>query len=435
MSVNTYSYNLKRVLVAPIFNQDSFRTEFRLGSVGDVILPTLTLLNHGTTGSGTSFYLAPTGLMSIIKQISLYDGNVKLDDLTDFCRTAAFKKFNRNNSSSLNIDHHTDLNAVAFEVEGNATSKGTSADIQGGVQVSRVSSGLIQTTEASTPQGLVNLSEYLSFLKSAPSLPKSVFKNLRLVIDYESSPAQYLQDNNITASTLQPLLAVDVVVDDGMAKALTSQFKGVVWKAIEHDQVLQEAVAEASTRVVENKATKTHTFHGFNNKRVGRVFMAKQPLTTATFTNGTTIFPYGDKTSLSCVGEEVQVRVNGSNKLSRNGMTGKNEMLGMLVDTYGEFVCPAGCNQASVFNMGETAVDANTRYNRDVIAGYDNFKGMQGYIGMDMGGEVINELKVDYTRSGCKDSALNNQAFNLHLFGEVQKSLAVSGSEYVIAYS
>ena len=435
MSINSYSNSLKRVLIQPKFDKSGFRTEFDLQAVGDVILPSLTLINHGAIGSGTATYLAPTGIMGIVKRIALMDGNVKLDDLTDFARTAAFKKFNRDNSSSYNIDSQTDLNGVSFEVSGNPTSKGTSADIQGGVQAIRQETVAVNTTEATTSQGLVNLAEYLSFLRSSSSLPKSVFKKLRLVIDYESSPAEYLQANNVTCTTIQPLLCVDVVTDDALASAMMKQYRGVVWKALETDQVIQPAVAEGSTRIVENKVTKTHTFHGFNNKRVGRMFFAKQPTVAATYSSGSTILPYGRITSVSALGEEFQVRINGSNKLARNGMVGKNEMLGMLVDTYGEFVCPAGMAQSGVFNMGADQKDGNTRYCRDVISGYDNVKGMQGYIGLDIGGEVVQEMKVDYTRSGCKDCALNNQEVILHAFGEVQKSLALSGDSYVVAYS
>jgi len=436
MSVNTYSFNLKRTFVQPIFDKDNFRSEFRLSSAGEVLLPSLTLLNHGSiSNAGNSKYLAPMGIMGLVKKISLFDGNVKLDDLVEFSRVCAFKKFNRPNSSALNIDHYADGNAVGFVVEGNRAAKGTSADIQGGVQVLRQEDTGYRADSASK-QGIVNLAEYLSFLRSAPSLPTSVFKNLRVVIDYESNPLNFCRDSSVTGKTIQPLMAVDVVKDDSIAKSLISQFRGVVWKAIEHDQVLLDAVSEPATRITENKKTETKTFHGFNNKRVGRMFMAKQPLTASTFKGaGTVVLPYGDKTSISPMGEEVQFRVNGSNKLARNGMTGKNEMLGMLVDTYGDFVCPAGCNQAGVFNLGAAQVDANTRYNRDVIHSYDDFKGMQGYIGLDLGGEKINELKVDYTRVGAKDSAMNNQSFNMHLFGEVQKSLAVSGDSYVVAYA
>lgn len=437
MSVNSYSYNLKRVFINPVFNQDGFRSEFRFDSVGDaVVMPTLTLINHGVVGSSATKYLSNAGMMGIVKKISLFDGNVKLDDVREFARSVAFKKANRSNESAKNVDRYTDYNAMGFDAVGKPTNKGTSADVEGGVQIVRQEqASAVNTAESTTKQGIVNLAEHLSFLRSAPSLPKKVFKNLRVVIDYESDPKEYMQANNVTGSTRVPLLAVDIVKNDKLASAMESQFKGVVWKALEHDQVEDASVSAGADRVTENKTSKTHTFHGFNNKRVGRMYIAKQPTTRSTFEDGTTIFPYGDKGSLSLFGEEVQVRVNGSNKFARNGLTSKNEMLGMLVDTYGEFVCPAGQSQSGVFNMGAEQKDANTRYNRDVYAGYDNVKGMQGYVGLDLGGDIVNELKVDLRRSGCANSTQNNQKVIVHAFAEVQKTLAMQGDRYVIAYS
>lgn len=444
MSVADYSNNVKKVFIQPVFDSTNFRSEFRFDNVGEIIATNLTLINHGATADKPATYLRQLGLLALIKKITLFDGNQKLTGLSEFNRYASFKKFNRTNNNSKCIDHYTDYNNLGCDVAGKYSIIGdnSSKDIEGGIQVIQEKHvNQMGMTFGATKTGMVNLNEHLHMLRKLSCLPTDTFKNLRLVIDYEQNFKSIVQDQTVgSIATLQPLLCVDVITNPELAsqmlKVLTSQ-GGVSWNEIEHDrQVHQSSVNPPSTATDTVKDLRTHTFHGFDNKRLGKVVVVKEPLSKASFTDASSssLFPYGSLSSLSLFGERVQFRVNGSDVLSRTGFTGHNEMLGHMADTFGEFVAPCGAVQSRITNMGGIA-ETNDRVERDVFNDYANISGFQGYVGIDLSGVPINELQIDMERAKVKNSATNNQDFNIHLFGEVPKALMLQPNGYNVVYA
>ena len=444
MSVSNYSNNVKRQFIQPIFDSANFRSEFRFdGLQGQVILPSLQLINHGSVGNIAHSYLRNIGVMGLIKSITLFDGNVKLTGLNQVPQYSSFKKFNRTNNASKNIDQYTDLNGLGCDVSGKSTKQGTSTDIEKGLQVIQQQlQNTINTTEATTKQGQLNLNEYLSMLRNIPCLPLSVLKNLRLVVDYNSNSAFYSRATNMTScNTVQPLLAVDVVTNSELANSMVQLLLnqgGVRWNEIEHDQNLHDGSSvSVPTGVNTSEDKQTHTFHGFDNKRVNKIVVVKEPLEATTWNESTNVNkPYANTSSLSFFREKMQVRVNGSNVLARQGIEGHNEALGYLVDTYGDFVAPTGTVQSQITNMGDLVTDANSRAERDVMSDYKNIKGFQGYMGIDLSGVPVNEFQLDVERPKCNSTCTQqNQNFNIHVFAEVPKAFVVSDGKYNVAYA
>ena len=122
---------------------------------------------------------------------------------------------------------------------------------------------------------------------------------------------------------------------------------------------------------------------------------------------------------------QFQFRVNGANKLPRDGYTRKNQRLAQLTESWGEF------------NLVPTANFVYVPQMNALVPGLLNGSlGKVDYTCVEVK-ERVNELQIEYKRTGVEGAGnvKINQAIKLNLFGEVAKSLEVSGDSYNIRYS
>tara|TARA_R110001632_G_scaffold151476_1_gene269056 strand:+ start:2447 stop:3619 length:1173 start_codon:yes stop_codon:yes gene_type:complete len=387
------------------------------------------LLDMGIEVDKATRLTALTGAFCM-KSIQIFDGNKLLDQVQEASIYKTFQNFNHTNDSSISVQSYLDKTRWAFQ--GQSTTTWDSAhkpDIPGGDIVAVSEQGEIDdtATELQKQKSWFSLKGFLPFLSSSLYVPSSVFKDLRVVVQWKSpSELQNLiVDRTADPSTYQhsSLVVDEVVGGDGRDAALKA-YKGVVFKAIEHDSVHVNSVAPAADKslVQPNR----FLVNGFNNKTVERLLVVQTPLDSTTWIDGTDTKGLSNQASQAQLNNEFQFRVNGQNVLPRTGYTKKNQRLASLTDSYGECcLIPTG-NFTYVPRMGNFVDSADFD---DVILGATDYTCVEVR-------RPVTEMIVEYNRTGVAGAANAsiNQPLRLNLFGECMKSIRVDGDKYVISY-
>ena len=285
----------------------------------------------------------------------------------------------------------------------------------------------------------ISLKDMLPFLRSSLVLPTSVFKNLRVVVEYNSSAElQYLTtDSTATKSTSADALLLAEEVEDGdMKNSLMSQYKGTVFRPIEHELVVAPEIT-GLTDVAGNatqEQNNSYLLTGANGKKLIKMFVVQTPTVASTWLNAGgvagNVKANGNVGSVAQFKTGVQVIVNGVPKLPSRGIRGSatgssaNRRLAYLNDSWGIFNI---INNQNAVNM---LVHRTQNYleNPDLI-------GQQDYIGMIID-DNISELQLDYDRTGVVANANLLQALDLNIFYEVEKAVVLnSDGTYNVIYT
>jgi len=266
-------------------------------------------------------------------------------------------------------------------------------------------------------------------LRATPYLPTNIFKRLRLVVSWETDIANMVAESNATVKTQPGVLCYDEVVNPSTKATMLSGFKGVTWSAIEHDRVVLSATTVPTAALPNTQQETTFTINGFNNKTLNRLLIVNTPTSTSTIQSpGGVVHFAGGLGSKSQYAQEVQLRVNGSNLLAKNGITRPSQRLAMVCDTWGDVNTYTGLSDIGLGTEGANHISNYTTGGAQEL----------DYTGVIVG-ERVNDLQLDYKRSGVfsGDPAVNaryNQQLFLNLFGEVPKSIVTDGPSYNVVY-
>tara|TARA_Y100001972_G_scaffold112246_1_gene145834 strand:+ start:3214 stop:4527 length:1314 start_codon:yes stop_codon:yes gene_type:complete len=436
--MSVYNQNIQTRIVDPVFDRKNFKTEFRLDA-DTVYLSNWRLIDMGLTSNVQSAYNPLIGAFCM-KSIQLLDGNKLLDQILEADLWKAYNAFNASNDEARSINNWVDKSNYAFThvaIETNSLDYqdwnvgGTELPDVNGIKV--LSTTLDQfnsdTTAANSDRAWFAVKGFLPFLASSLYLPTGIYKNLRLVINWKS-PAELQANAPQPANTYNTIentaLVVDEIMDDRTKMLVMKNYKGVVYRAVEHDSVQVNTLAPAagSTQVQKNR----FLINGFNNKSVERLVAIQTPQNRASYDNGGVNDGVGRVGSFAQLNSEFQFRVNGQNKLPRDGFTKKNQRLAALVDAYGEAHLPPSCNFVYVPLMTDKLLP---------IASDSFVQGMQGQLDWTAVEirEPVKELIVEYNRTGVHGNVALNQALRLNLFAECTKAVSVQpDGRYIISY-
>ena len=419
-----------RILDPRTFNQN--RAEFRLDeSNSKVLLSNLRLINLGATSDNSNYNVLGLGHAGCIQSIHLYSGNQLLDQLRDVPSWLAFH--NTNNTTKVNAGKVPLGGASVSFLSVGATDWAADNEKPDGTgnSIGYYPFGVnFKTDLTDDPNdvadntGWVSVKDMLPFLKSAMSLPTKVLTNLRLVVQFNT-----LAQNNKLRTTnqdteikiIEPSLVVDEVMDGAESEALEKGFMGVSYDAIESDKLVVPAITNPVDEPEANGGVKatSNSFlvNSFSNKYVKKLILATQPTDPATYSDGDfgtdeNALIYASVPSMSQWDTNVQVRVNGQNKIYGNGFEGYNRRLGQLVDTCGEMVVPLTMN-----------VPNYIRFN--IAFENPSFRGMADWTGVPIE-EYVKECKISLGRSAILSNPDLNQRLQLLVFGIVQKTLRVN---------
>ena len=436
--MSVYNQNIQTRIVDPVFDRKNFKTEFRLDA-DTVYLSNWRLIDMGMTCNVQAAYNPLIGAFCM-KSIQLLDGNKLLDQILEADIWKGYNAFNTSNDEARSINNWVDKSNYAFTQNSIETNNvdyqdwdvgGTELPDVDGIKV--ISTTLDQfntdTTAAASDKAWFAVKGFLPFLASSLYLPTGVFKNLRLVINWKS-PSELQANSPNPTNTYNTIentaLVVDEIMDDRTKMLVMKNYKGVVYRAVEHDSVTVNTLAPAagSTQVQKNR----FLINGFNNKSVERLVAVQTPQNRASYDNTGLNDGVGRLGSFSQMNSEFQFRVNGQNKLPRDGFTKKNQRLAALVDAYGEAHLPPACNFVYFPLMEDKFLPLSD----------DSFvQGMQGQLDWTAVEirEPVKELIVEYNRTGVHGNVALNQSLRLNLFAECTKAVSVQpDGRYIISY-
>lgn len=417
-----HSSGVKNVLIDAVYDRTNFRSEFRF-DVDKVYLSNARLLNVGVVkvGGAGSSYNKLVGSYGVIKQISLLDGNETLSNMVDFNRYTAFKSFVKKNDENNSIKKFLQKNGMGVVFNDTATN----TRIEGLEDTTA-----IQTTELATGKGWLSLRECIPFLSASQYVPTNVFRNLRLVIEYDTQASAFASNATLQYSTLEPLLVCDMMVNSKVATQMMMEYNGLSWVDVETDRMVLPEVSPAPSVASPNPKQETSFLvNGFNGKSCNRMIMCNVPTASVTYQDGDFYTSYSNMGSMNQYQQSVQVQLNGSN-LFTEPINTANKRLASLVDNYGDATMP----------LGYGTYDGLT----DLVEKPLEILGNTDYTCFSLGGARVQELVIEYSRVGVYDASLGglqgqgrfNQRLTLQLFGEVQKRLVMNGKgQYVIAYA
>ena len=387
--MSVYGNAIKTHVIDPVYHRNNFRSEFRIES-NAIYYPNLRLINLGVSSTaGTEEYLNGVGAYGIIKNISIQDNNQVLSQITDVGKWMNFTNYNKANSSNMDMRSNLGKSNVANVYEGKdagATMVGAKVDA---FSVRNSALGNTGTNAKNNSRGWLDLKEVLPVLKNMQSVNTNLFSNLKIVVEYQVDPNEYLKNTNAGApTTYEPSLIIDEVIGENEKNALSS-IAPINYTDIEQDRAVVAPVVCSTTDDTVKTFNQRTTFHlsGFNNKTV----------------------------------------------LAGEGIDRAEQRMAMLTDTWG--LCSSYPFSSSLCNA-QGATDRKLR----VLNGESDYSVLD-YYGLFLN-RPIGDLQMDFTRQGYyakltgqnqaernASSALvnNNRGFNLNVYAEVYKSIVPNG--------
>ena len=412
----------------PSFNQSSFRTEIKFSNADAIYnAGTMRVANLGVTAPNAGNYNLLTGALGVVRMITLYDGNVVLDQCRHCNYYTAFSNYNGSNDASKSYDNYLKQKAGGMEDVRLIQQNGAAQGQQEGVVVLN-SSSVANTTVATTQQGLAYLHEFLPLLKQMPYLACNLFKNLRIVIEYETQANRICEAG--VSGTTQPFLILDewMIEPNEKASVLASIMKQpVMWWAVEHDSFNVpglQATGDVTANIVSLPAPITNgNPRGFNGKTLGTLLMVK--------TGGSPVVADSNCRAMGSraqYAETYQINVN-SVPIFPQALTNTAEVLGLLHDATGTCATVA-CFESQDVGLGAAANTPEAELSRE-----------QHYMKAVIG-QKISDLRIEYGRSfvfssngGNQTARPYNMPIRLQLFGEIRKALSFQkNGTYGIAY-
>lgn len=449
-----YSSNVRTQLIDPVFDYENNRTEFRFPT-GTVFLSNVRLINVGVKldtagGPFATTYNALTGAYGVLKNIFLYDGNTVLDSIQNVDRWLGFRNFNKSNDTCSNMNNVLSKNALGFVYDGIDTQQNGNPNFYNSLAgASRIEPffdpvNILQNAD-DTPQAWLSLKDLLPMAKAIAYLDTTVFKNLRLVLEYTKTKTDFASGTDgLTYSTVQPLLIADELTEGDTKDKLMGVFEGIGFVAMEQDRIVIPALNPNELDQTPLQSVNSQV-QGFNSKKVNRMVIMKTPNSRETFSP-----LYDNRGSIAQLSEVHQLRVNGQNLYPFDGLKGDNIVASKCVDIWGTSCLPLGAApyMSTWFPIDPPAdepissdfLDKLTNHFPEALARM----GETSYICANLSGERVREFQFSYSRKGLRDPSVGllqqknrryNQSLTLLIMAEVQKAIIpVKGGGYTVTY-
>lgn len=370
--------------------------EFSLDEKDVKYLSNMRLINLGATASNSPKYNQLGGAMNLINSITLFNGREELCSSTKTSIWSCFQQTRFDNSKNHNVINHLYKSDYGFQVKA------------GGIQTGGLDSALT-TDSSTTPKAWVQLSEVLPLMEQMNAFDTTVFKNLRVLVEFETQPQRVISTTD-ALTTLEPSLIVDIV------RGNMDTTKQVSWLEIESDQYLMASAPTQADTANVSVGKKSVKVMGFDNKSVERLLLVKQFDDITKYPSTETI----KNDSLAVYREQLQVRVNGANIFPT--ILDKDATIAKVCSySWGDL------NQNIHFNdvyRADTTIDASQ-------------SGKCSYSGCTIS-DNVKDLQIEHNRSFVYDtnaSSQTNSDIVVHVFGEVRKVLLVKGNDYVVQYA
>ena len=436
--MSLYSGNIVSDIIDPHTNVQNRKVEFKLNPHSGYY-NNLRVANLGVKVAAKG-YNRLAGVYGVVRNIYLYDGRRELDSLREANRYLGFANLLRPNSVNVSQQHKLVKNEVGYQID--------TRNIIRQLNVEDNNAGNQDQTVATSNEGDESRLGYLDLRQALPLLQNMVylstdtFKNLKVVIEFETDRAGVLTNNANAFNVAEPVLIADEIQDPAMRNAMAKEMNGAVWNCIEHDIVLIPANlsvnGDADTRAVEQVVSRK--VDGFNNKNVDRVVVMKARQDPDKFVDANNVAGYGDLSSLAMHKEKLQIRLNGKSLFSEDGIAHEGFKAKLMASTFGNVNVAPYDNLECVGSDSPVANSVHKQGVRDLVANKQNAKvGQSNYIGFAIN-DLVQDLQITYSRTNVKyTNGTANQPLNaglrLHLYAEVRKQLVINGENYQVLYA
>jgi hypothetical protein len=413
-----YTNTVKTEIFNSVFDQRNYRSEFRLTS-DKLYLSNMRILNLGLTSVETTAgkrYNLVNGVGSAIKSITLYDGSTTLDKITNFSDYSAFQEYNHTNQYNSDIGkvlHRSGLGFV-YEREPNAANLGEEPPTIKETFPNCPDEPKL-TQEGGSALGFLNLREVFPLLKGANGmqfLHTGLFKNIRIVLEYNIVGAVVGSGLSEVIGTTIPILVADSIEDPAVASKFLSEFKQQTWISCETESVVVPASVVAGTQEIKFRLS------GALNKTINYILIQKKGSTDVSTL-------YGNHGSETMVDEAYQIYCNNSAVLPDRGVISPMQKLALLTDSF------------SVMNSHTCATDLQM-YNAALFIDDDDERtGRLDYFGCIINKQV-KALDLVYSRfisTAAGVPARYRQTLTLNIFYGVLKAIVKDGKgSYQVVY-
>jgi len=415
-------------LIDPQHYTANQRAEFRLPE-NVLLMSNFKLLNLGFSASNPSASGINnlSGALASVKNILLMDGSKVIDQIQNVGIYAGFKLgYNTSNQTSESMNQELLLNNMGLLSFQSSYSTDQEESIEFPATFGRLETPTPTNDVNTTPMAYIDLSKLLNSLRNMGMIHTGMFKNLRLVIEYDKDFDNYQAGVGVvsTYQTTQPLLAVHQINDENAAMEFMKDFKGVRFDSIESDQVRLNGIVPTNQN--QNPVQELQSrLNAFNNKTINRILVSKNPLNlvrTGTFAQklGSYYLPK----------QILQLRINGQNLMPSNGVVGNNQRLALLNESWGRCVTGSNYNVGGYAQM-DSIVNADT-----------NESGQFDYFGLSTGGKKVRDMQINFSRTCTYDATepdqsilRYNKAYNINVFCEVTKELVkLKNGSFMVRY-
>ena len=367
------------------------------------------ILNLGLTATevGEKRYNLVNGAGAVIKNIYLYDGSVILDKIINFGDFSAFQAYNHTNQYNSDVGKVLQRNGLGFVYEKEPNPEdGESLPITIKETFPNCPTTPRATQEVSA-MGFLNLREVFPLLKGASGMQfihTGLFKNLRVVIEYNVTGSFVGTGEGAIIGTTLPILVADCLEDPKVAEKFLSEFKGQSWISNEVESVVVPASITAGTQEVKYRLT------GALGKTVNYMLVQKKGTTAVSSL-------YGSHGSETQIDEAFQIVCNGSNILAEQGVTTPSQRLAMLHDTF------------STLNTHTCAASLPMFDAQEYVEEYGDRIGRLDYFGCIVN-KKVQALDLLYSRLISTDEAVEarfRQGLTLNVFYGIVKQIVKDG--------
>ena len=199
--------------------------------------------------------------------------------------------------------------------------------------------------------------------------------------------------------------------------AAMTQYQGVRWFSWEHDQFRLDALTNPGNATglasIGDEVAVTHRMRGFSGKYLQSLVIQSSPTDVASYRNNNDNFLFGKVGSQSLFRPSFNVRVNGANKVPREGLIGKNRRLAVCTDVLGNWNVPSfQVYTSQIFPQNGISDELQTTI------------GKADFTALDIE-EYCEDLQVTVRRTPAYNQTALNQAINVSVWGHVSKALVV----------
>jgi len=313
----SYSNKIKISELEPIYDNSGTRTEWRFES-NKIYSTNVLIANIIATQNTASKYNRLVGASGMFDNVQLFDGNVELQSTQLAASWCGWNQSRKSNSSLKDLQSMLIGNARGTIFEGlDPTANGAAGRTYGKTLRPFVSAQGGNLVLSSSGKASIYANEFLPILNALPYLDTSIFKNLRLVVEYSMGGGSIVRENQgEILSTARPLLVVEEVVDPTQVAAVMGKMGNIAFDNVETDRNLVPGLTAITSETLQQ--TNFHV-NSFNNKKVGKILIWKQSQLGSNGGSGAADYQNGTYDSVGLFKEGTQIRVNGQNLMAKNG--------------------------------------------------------------------------------------------------------------------